>query len=394
MKKTILFRAAALLCAALCVSVYALCLYKISLSGMFLIPKGNNMCHAYIADICCLTVMALFLSAVFGLRDKRLYIPALLLAVLLTAGYCTIMDYMSQDIFMKLYMLKVSLWPFITYFIVLAIKRITDKKGLCVFLAGIVIYYIIAAFAAGVEFYRPAEPGYSLYEPLERVYMLFISVFAWVVMNKDRFFFSKACRYKYKPNSSSERVWDFAAILLNILCISAVICIILFSTARTYDILQSLKNPIVNTDGNTADVNWIGYRIALLLNAWRGNLYVAEKPFVFNIAYGCSLFQIKYTYGKYFAILVLLAEILMLCCIGAAALNKKGGEKLSCLSCVILVSIITRGVVGIMAEIFMLISTDMGAMLLRNPGDVFIILYFIFSRFKKCSDESCKADAV
>src|SRR5699024_901921 len=142
------------------------------------------------------------------------------------------------------------------------------------------------------------------------------------------------------------------------------------------NIISSLINPISSAPiDNLHTDNWIGYRMSLAWNAWFGDMSLfLDDTFYFNVD-NCSLFWIKYQKGWLPFIVAFLAGILLLYFV--ARISRSGNIRKNSFAQILLVSIFSLCALGYLAELFLITSTDIGALLLRNPGEI-LLLWMLF----------------
>ena len=76
-------------------------------------------------------------------------------------------------------------------------------------------------------------------------------------------------------------------------------------------------------------------------------------------------------------------------CIVSIVLRRNAGE--NPFVKVLLITVIVRSILGLLADLFVITTPDIGILLLRNPADILLILYLIFGKFevrKEYIDES------
>lgn len=78
-------------------------------------------------------------------------------------------------------------------------------------------------------------------------------------------------------------------------------------------------------------------------------------------------------------VFVLVLEGLLLYCL-ILEFRKDGETEDRILRKVLLAALVIHSILGLFAELFLITSTDVGLLLLRNPGDVIIILYLLQSK--------------
>ncbi len=171
-----------------------------------------------------------------------------------------------EQILWKLKKLLVSVWPFLLYKIALMTK---SKLGHGKTSAGRLFCYHLLAFAViwaletGMvfsEFYRR--------EPLETLYLSIMAMAVWRMSEAD----------EGKGKS-----------LEGVMLPVALTVLLFWRHGRILDILNSLQNPVTSVNGMEEQVNWLGYRFALLLRGWRGDFSLVEERFAMRIPGSCPL---------------------------------------------------------------------------------------------------------
>lgn len=262
-----------------------------------------------------------------------------------------------------------SLWPIFTCFLSSKIIKMNQKKSKPQYVLGMGIYFVLLTAAIILientlvfsEFYRR--------DPAEMIFMIIIGIASWIIIEKQ---------YCIKKNT----------LVLGIF--SAIYFLVTFwNHERISNIVHSLTNSItsVYTDDLQAD-NWIGYRINLAWNAWFGDISsFLDDKFYSNVD-NCPLFWIKYQKGWLPFTIVFFAGLLLLYFV--VKLTKDSGIRKNSSVQVILLSIFFRCTLGYLAELFLIISTDMGALLLRNPAEI-LLLWILFGF--TLGDNKCEVES-
>lgn len=79
-------------------------------------------------------------------------------------------------------------------------------------------------------------------------------------------------------------------------------------------------------------------------------------------------------------LIVLVLELFFLYCFVSIVLRRNAGK--NPLVKVLLTTVIVRSILGLLADLFVITTPDIGILLLRNPADILLILYLIFGKFE------------
>ena len=133
---------------------------------------------------------------------------------------------------------------------------------------------------------------------------------------------------------------------------------------------------VSGSTGQLSRENWVGYRLELALDAWTGDISsYMQEPFYVNVD-NCSLFWIKDQLGWLAFVIAVAAGLILL--YSLVKLTRGSGAKHDSFRKFLVISLVLRCVLGYSAELFLIVSTDLGAFLLRNPGEVLLIGLLIF----------------
>lgn len=302
--------------------------------------------------------------AVFGVLGNLLYknkVKTKYLGIAATGAlilYCFIINNLfCYDYLYAIKELCLSLWPVFTYLFGSKIIRINRDKSKAQYILGMGIYFVLLIFVicfientlVPSEFYRR--------DSVEMIFMIVIGIVSWRIIEKQH------CIEK-------------SILELSMFSISSFL-VTFWNHERILDIMSSLINPISSVPiDNLHTDNWIGYRMSLAWNAWFGDMSpFLDDTFYFNVN-KCSLFWIKYQKGWLPALIILIMEITLLVCIVMLIKNKGAGKK--ALVKILLASVLLYTILGFLADIFLITSTDIGMLILRNPGDILLVFYFVF----------------
>ena len=267
--------------------------------------------------------------------------------------YCFIISNLFRyDYLYAIKELCLSLWPIFAYLFGSKIIRMNRGKSKPQYILGMGIYFVLLTFAIlfiektliPSEFYRR--------DSVEMIFMIVIGIVSWLIIEKQH------CIEK-------------SILELSVFSTSSFL-ITFWNHERILNIISSLINPItsVSTDNLHTD-NWIGYRMNLAWNAWFGDMSpFLDDTFYFNVD-NCSLFWIKYQKGWLPFVIALLAGILLLYFV--ARISMSSNIRKNSFAQILLLSIFSHCALGYLAELFLIISTDIGALLLRNPGEILLL---------------------
>lgn len=343
----------AIICSILSVYIYVWSLLSAS-NNIFLF--NCDIGGYYIFQYFYIGVFCILGNMFYKNKVKKRYL-VMISGVALTL-YCFIINNVFYyDYLYAIKELCLSLWPMFTYFLGIKIVAINQKKRKpqCdVFRIG--IYFLLLTVAICLienklvfsEFYRR--------DPVEMFFMIAVGIASWIIIVKQ---------YRIEKNT-------LALVICSILCFLATF----WNHERISNIISSLINPISSVPiDNLHTDNWMGYRMSLSWNAWFGDMSpFLDDTFYFNVD-NCSLFWIKYQKGWLPFIVAFLAGILLLYFV--ARISMSSNIRKNSFAQILLVSIFSLCALGYLAELFLITSTDIGALLLRNPGEI-LLLWMLF----------------
>lgn len=205
----------------------------------------------------------------------------------------------------------------------------------------------------------------------DTIYLFSVSVAVWIITGKDK----KQC-LKHQRTAIGTGRWKKG---IPVMAVLASFFVIFYQHPRVSEILSGLSNPIQSVEGGIYDINWFGYRIALLFRGWAEDLSMMKYEHAMFTIEQCPLLCIKYAGGMMTVVFVLVLESLLLYCL-ILEFRKDGETEDRTLRKVLLAALVIHSILGLFAELFLITSTDVGLLLLRNPGDVIIILYLLQSK--------------
>lgn len=357
-------KAAVIASAMLCVGIYALCLKEIPFYGLSRLWFREDQWQVYLGE---LAVMAAFGGLLFCSRtlmqkspDRRRRIFILTCGLLIFAAvlYDIVLDNGSLWKW-RIRSIIVSLWPFGAYFLARRVQKGTEEGNGRVRFLREGVYYLLMVIAVFIAEYVMVDYESYRGEPLETFYLFAVSVMIRNMAQGDR--------------EHSDRV------PVESLLFPAVSFLLVFSqNSRVKEIISSLANPVASVDGNVSGTNWLGYRMALLSGGFRGDFSLMEKPFAGRVA-SCPLVWIKYVKGAAVCFFVVALEAFLLYALVSLAKKRRCERGTKPLPLVLVAALLIRSALGLFADMFLITSTDVGVLLLRNPGDILIILYFVFT---------------
>lgn len=360
MDKTRIYQAGAVICGALCVWIYILVLKADTLYQTVTPWIGQPPWQAYVIRLAVMTGTGILLTAALRSEDRKKQLFFFILTALMVAAYGMVMSYMSYNISYRMQNLCVSLWPFVTYAAASQARQWMKKRYGKDDLRGIWGYVPAVLVLVWFLETKMVSWGTSGRQPMEMLYLLGMGAVSWKMTETDQ-----------RQPGSGKTTW---AVL--ILCVAAFLASLL-AGGRTMEILESLKNPVTSVTGSRAEINWLGYRAAVFLGAWRGDLSMMEEIYVSRLSRSCPLAWINYTKGPAAMALVLALELGLLYCVVSLAKQEAGKNPGQALPGILAAALIGRTVLGLAADLFLITWSNMGVLLLNNPGDVIIILYLI-----------------
>ena len=341
-----------ILCSILSLSIYIWSLLSASENGSFF---NRDVGFYYIFKYLYLAVFGVLGNLLYKNKVKTKYWGIAAIGALIL--YCFIINNLfCYDYLYAIKELCLSLWSVFTYLFGSKIIRINRDKSNTQYILGMGIYFALLTLAIFLienmlipsEFYRR--------DSVEMIFMFVIGIASWRIIEKQH------CIEKSILELSMFSALSFLAIF--------------WKHERISNIISSLINPIsfVPIDNLHTD-NWIGYRMSLAWNAWFGDMSLfLDDTFYFNVD-NCSLFWIKYQKGWLPFIVAFLAGILLLYFV--ARISRSSNIRKNSFAQILLVFIFSLCALGYLAELFLITSTDIGALLLRNPGEI-LLLWMLF----------------
>ncbi len=398
----------------LCVLIYVLCLRQVSSLEPFSYYYREDYWAVYLIDLAETAGVGIFLAAALIVRSKiRQRICGIMTAVCAALYGVAFygLGYGSHLIEQRFETLLVSLWPFITYGLALLLKKpcmggkakgIPERKIVRMGLYYLALLAVIAHMQEMIfsEFYK--------WEPLMLIYLMTVAALSWrlaptkteIVLHggmdtktetihqsgadaKTGVAYQSGVDTKTEAVHQSETAADqlgtdkwFSTLAAGI---PAVITIgLLLCNERVIYILRSLKNPITAIQGAREEVNWLGNRLALAAGAWHGDFSLLDEVLAVKIADGCPLLWADYVQGHVMAVLLLILSAVLLGSLLWVINWLQAGGKQPFLRLTTAALLLHSGI-GLMAELFVFSTTDVGILLLRNPGDVILVIYVVMS---------------
>lgn len=289
-------------------------------------------------------------------KYRKYFLPAALAVLTI---YCISISWMGYAWQYAVKELCLALWPFFTY---IAAARITDliaKRKRWNYLVGMGLYFISLCLSIWVieEVMVPSE--FYRRDPVEMAYMLITGSLSWIVVGKGHWEDNK----KEKTRA--------------VLVFSLISCMAVFwDHERIWSIIRSLANPITASHADVPyQVNWLGYRIQIFLDAWLGSRAAFEDVGLFSRVHNCPLFWIKYQKGWPLSVVVFTAGLILIYCVMMGTKRRESRE--NTFIRILLWSLFLRCILGYLAELFLITSTDVGVLLLRNPADILLVCYLV-----------------
>lgn len=341
-----------ILCSILSLSIYIWSLLSASENGSFF---NRDVGFYYIFKYLYLAAFGVLGNLLYKNKVKTKYLGIAAIGALIL--YCFIINNLfCYDYLYPIKELCLSLWSVFTYLFGSKIIRINRDKSKTQYILGMGIYFALLTLAIFLienmlipsEFYRR--------DSVEMIFMIVIGIASWRIIEKQH---------------------GIEKSILELSIFSALSFVAIFwKHERMSNIISSLINPISSAPiDNLHTDNWIGYRMSLAWNAWFGDMSLfLDDTFYFNVD-NCSLFWIKYQKGWLPFIVAFLAGILLLYFV--ARISRSSNIRKNSFAQILLVSIFSLCALGYLAELFLITSTDIGALLLRNPGEI-LLLWMLF----------------
>lgn len=361
-----LLTAEIIICALLIWGIYIFCLRQIPAYEFFSLWIVEDYWLTYSREIVWMTGIGILLALAGRAQErgrKGAFLFWLIFAVL--SGFL-LPVFMKTTVFWKWKKLLLSLWPFLVFVLAKGIKERVDTLQRSVF--GVVCYYAAAFIGIWIieeklvwsEFYRR--------NPLELLYLFVTAVISWSLIGGRTIALSD--KNVYFPGNREDEKWRK---LLTVIA-PVILFIVMFARhRRIYDILISLQRANVSS----VETNWLKYRFALLFRGWNGDFTLLEEPFAGRIPCDCPVFWVNYVKGPFVALVLVGLEMLLICALLALVKQKLETRNNQSLIKILLLSFMIRAAFGLLTELFFIETPDIGALLLRNPGDIITVLYLV-----------------
>lgn len=359
MNRTRIYQAGALLCGALCVGIYILILKEDTLYQTITPWVSQPLWQTYGINLAAMTGIGMSMTGALRSRERKKQTIFFILTALMVVVYGVVMGVMSYNIAYRMRNLSVALWPFVTFAAACQARqwmkkyKKNDLWGACgYFLAVLVLVWFLDTKMVQWETWGS--------EPMGILYLLGMGAVSWKMTETGQ-----------KSPGSNKAAWT-VLILLGLVFLFA-----LLTNDRVIEILGSLKNPVTSVTGSRDEINWLGYRGAAFMGIWTGDLSVMEEFFVSRLSRNCPLVWIGYVKGPGVMLLVLALEAGLLYCVISLAKEEARKDSWQKLPKILAAALICRAVLGLLADLFLIISPEMGVLLLKNSADVIMILYLI-----------------
>ncbi len=243
-------------------------------------------------------------------------------------------------------------------------------------------YYLVIVFLIWAEYRLLNYAPYSSGLAPDALYFIFTAIFAaeCIPSGEDtgstpsgQIAMHASARQSAERAPSAQRGKRILAkCLLPVLAVAGTVLV----QERTAQIAESLQNPVTSIQGVPAQVNWLGHRLALMADVWRGALSPVEDPLVENILRDCPLYRIYHTHGVAALLLtaaLVTAELLFL----RHMLRVEQKTLKRPLVLAFGFSLLLRGAMGLVLDAMLVNYTEVGIWLLKNPYDVIPWIWFL-----------------
>lgn len=340
------------------VSIYIWSLKDVSVEASNIASFSNHYGSIYMLKFCYFLLSVLFCVFIWKISKKKNYVGVAFFIECII--YCLAGMRIGYNLCYAIKELCLVLWPAFTYVLAIRLQNLRMRNRPLSYLAGVLLYYMI--FTVGIWFiqYNLVMSEFFHRNPVEIIYMLVIGVLSWLVTTQNQ------ADFNYYKKSMIDGI------------LPVMSCVFVFwNHDRILQIIGSLRNPVTSVASDMlTETNWVGYRISLFSDAWLGNLSFLKNDWISEDIYGCPLFWVKYQKGWLPALIMLIMEITLLICIVMLIKNKGAGKK--DFIKVLLISVLLHTILGLFADLFLITSTDIGMLMLRNPADILLVLYLVF----------------
>ena len=365
------FQICALISVSICVAVYIWCLSDPLEGNKYALTISNSVRFVYIVKMIYLAFFGVLCGFIWKRGRKRRNF-LWLVTIIGMVGYCLLLHMLGYRVRGVMKELLLSLWPLFVYIAADRYIRFIIPKTQAIYLTGMALYYMALVGSIWIIEYKMAGTEFSRREPVEMIYLLVTGIITWRIVEKHH----RKSAAEWKTMAS----WIFPL---------AGLVAVFWNHERLLEIFSGLTNPVsaVYAD-NPRNVNWIGYRVTLFLDAWAGDFSFIEENWITMNLYSSPLFWIRYMKGWGPFLIVLVLELFLLYCIVSVVLRRNAGE--NPFVKVLLITVIVRSILGLLADLFVITTPDIGILLLRNPADILLILYLVFGEFevrRECIDE-------
>lgn len=254
-------------------------------------------------------------------------------------------------------LLTVAIWPVVCYGIVKYIKvgeKIGFRPFVCDFLACSLITVGLIFLSEEVLFKYASISA----DVIAEAYMYVISVVAFLL-------------YNIKVRKNTPDAWDIMGLVIIIAAVAALwVC----NHERLTSIVESMSYGRTDVDADGDLLNWISHRLAMQKASFSGDFSGINTHRITSVAKGCSLSWLSSAGGGYVMVvslgLTIIMTALMFFC---SARNNNVTVK------IITYAFAVKTVVGVLANMFLIFSTSVGVLFIRNIYDILVLALVLFT---------------
>lgn len=255
---------------------------------------------------------------------------------------------------------SIAVWPLLMLALATKIQKRNTKLTFGTFCYGKALYSVLVLFS--IWFVTDVLSYTSIFKRdiSDMIYLFGCAGIAW-------------CTQK----AFTEKKMDTIKEIISSIFYSFVsIAILLLNHIRFGRIVESLKNPIANTDERFYEVNWLGHRMELMKQIWIENKTLLGND-GFASRYDSSLVLIQQVFGLIVTIAVLAIEAYLIYSLYRLYKEQKSVGNLALVTQTIFYTICFMTGLAFFMELFVVTSSRFGLPLLGNTESFVLILFLL-----------------
>lgn len=371
MKKLLLLRTVAVCCMIAIVAIRAVSLRLMPVQDRGYGMLMEEMIRNYLVQVACLSMATIVFAGIykkFAYKISAYRTQVVKAAIVVFFLFCMLVlsEVLGVPLLWDVQDILFALWPVWMFFLAHGIKRRLISDGLRHFFLGLSCYYLVVAglvWMFGIRIYIFFK------EPVGMMYFFAVSAAAWILAKGRE---SREGMHSRQGQRKAEKAVRLGGTLL----IPVVLLLLFFARdSRANTIAHSLASSFTGIEEGAPPVNWLEYRIAVFMDCLQGEFALFGEG-VADIR-NCPLQCAHYTMGWLFTLLAVLLEILLFYCIVSISGRKNHFGRPSQLVKTVLVSFAIQDILGLLADMFVISSTRIGVLLMKQPEDIMLLFYLV-----------------